>query len=526
MGDVAKIWWTNIEQTYAGKPSVDGAPVAEGKVEDLVQGALFLALYDYFEKSGSVYKLMFGPKAFIIVSDPVVARHILKENSFGYDKGVLAEILEPIMGKGLIPADYETWKMRRRAIVPGLHRAWLNRMVQLFNDCTNVLVDQLDETSHQKGKTVDMEAAFCSLGLDIIGLSVFNYDFGSVTKESPVIKAVYNTLREAEHRSTFYFPYWHIPGASWIVPRQRRFQADLKLINDCLDDLIKHAQRTRREEELEDLEKKDYTNITDPSLLRFLVDLRGEQVTNKQLRDDLMTMLVAGHETTAALLTWALFCLMTHPEAMAKAQEEIDRVLGQKDPTYELVFELEYVRLVLAEALRLYPEPPILIRRALEDDLLPEGGSNQRIRLLKGTDVFISVWNLHRSPELWNSPQEFRPERFNEPHSNPGVQGWAGYRPDLNGQLYPNEVASDFAFIPFGGGSRKCIGDQFAMLEATVALSMLLRDFSFELACSPEEVGIQTGATIHTANGLPTIVKRRNAVGKPVTDTIQETTIS
>eukprot|EP00963_Diacronema_lutheri_P001306 scaffold85_cov358-Pavlova_lutheri.AAC.13 len=520
--DVARIWWTNIEQTYGEKPSVDGAPVAEGKVEDLVQGALFLALYDYFQQSGSVYKLMFGPKAFMIVSDPVIAKYILRENSFAYDKGVLAEILEPIMGKGLIPADYETWKTRRRAIVPGLHQAWLNRMVQLFNDCSRVLVNKLEGVADQPGKTLDMESEFCSLGLDIIGLAVFNYDFGSVTKESPVIKAVYNTLREAEHRSTFYFPYWHIPGAKWVVPRQRRFQADLKLINDCLDELIRYAQETRKEEELEDLEKKDYTNITDPSLLRFLVDMRGEQVTNKQLRDDLMTMLVAGHETTAAVLTWALFCLMTHPEAMAKAQAEVDAVLGSDDPTYEKIHELKFVRLVLAEALRLYPEPPILIRRALEDDVLPEGGCGKRIRLLKGTDVFISIWNLHRSPDLWQNPEKFYPERFLEPHSNPGVKGWEGFRPELNGQLYPNEVSSDFAFLPFGGGSRKCIGDQFAMLEATVALSMLLRDFSLTLACEPEDVGVQTGATIHTANGMPVSVARR--VVNPSSDKLNAAT--
>lgn len=520
--DVARIWWTNIEQTYGEKPSVDGAPVAEGKVEDLVQGALFLALYDYFQQSGSVYKLMFGPKAFMIVSDPVIAKYILRENSFAYDKGVLAEILEPIMGKGLIPADYETWKTRRRAIVPGLHQAWLNRMVQLFNDCSRVLVNKLEGVADQPGKTLDMESEFCSLGLDIIGLAVFNYDFGSVTKESPVIKAVYNTLREAEHRSTFYFPYWHIPGAKWVVPRQRRFQADLKLINDCLDELIRYAQETRKEEELEDLEKKDYTNITDPSLLRFLVDMRGEQVTNKQLRDDLMTMLVAGHETTAAVLTWALFCLMTHPEAMAKAQAEVDAVLGSDDPTYEKIHELKFVRLVLAEALRLYPEPPILIRRALEDDVLPEGGCGKRIRLLKGTDVFISIWNLHRSPDLWQNPEKFYPERFLQPHSNPGVKGWEGFRPELNGQLYPNEVSSDFAFLPFGGGSRKCIGDQFAMLEATVALSMLLRDFSLTLACKPEDVGVQTGATIHTANGMPVSVARR--VVNPSSDKLNAAT--
>ena len=136
------------------------------------------------------------------------------------------------MGKGLIPADFETWKTRRRAIVPGFHSAWLNHMVGLFGDCTQVLAAKLEGLAASGGE-IDMEAAFCSLSLDIIGLSVFNYPFGSVTNESPVIKAVYNTLREAEHRSTFYFPYWNLPFASQLVPRQIQFQADLKVRTPC-----------------------------------------------------------------------------------------------------------------------------------------------------------------------------------------------------------------------------------------------------------------------------------------------------
>lgn len=115
-----------------------------------------------------------------------------------FDKGILAEILEPIMGKGLIPADLETWKLRRRAIVPAFHQAYLNAMVSMFVTCTKRTVQKLENSSNN-GSTVriNMEDEFLSLGLDIIGLGVFNYDFGSVTQESPVIKAVYRCLREA-----------------------------------------------------------------------------------------------------------------------------------------------------------------------------------------------------------------------------------------------------------------------------------------------------------------------------------------
>ena len=144
---------------------------------------------------GSVYKLLFGPKSFIVISDPIIAKHILRDNAKAYDKGLLAEILEPIMGKGLIPADPETWKVRRRAIVPGFHKAWYNEMIKTFANCNRPLFDKLSNAA-KDGTTINMETEFCSVSLDIIGKAVFNYEFGSVTKESPVIQAVYCALKE------------------------------------------------------------------------------------------------------------------------------------------------------------------------------------------------------------------------------------------------------------------------------------------------------------------------------------------
>ncbi|XP_021274117.1 cytochrome P450 97B2, chloroplastic [Herrania umbratica] len=242
---------SNLLTNFLSGGSLGSMPVAEGAVSDLFRQPLFFSLYDWFLEHGSVYKLAFGPKAFVVVSDPIVARHILRENAFSFDKGVLADILEPIMGKGLIPADLDTWKQRRRVIAPGFHALYLEAMVKVFTDCserTTLKFEKLLDGEHSRGGEaieLDLEAEFSSLALDIIGLGVFNYDFGSITKESPVIKAVYGTLFEAEHRSTFYIPYWKIPLARWVVPRQRKFQYDLKIINDCLDGLIRNAKESR-----------------------------------------------------------------------------------------------------------------------------------------------------------------------------------------------------------------------------------------------------------------------------------------
>ncbi|CAN8275109.1 unnamed protein product [Cochlearia groenlandica] len=511
---------SNLFTNLLSGGSLASMPIAEGAVSDLFGKPLFLSLYDWFLEHGGVYKLAFGPKAFVVISDPIVARHVLRENAFSYDKGVLAEILEPIMGKGLIPADLDTWKLRRRAITPAFHALYLEAMVKVFSDCTEKMIlksekllSEKEVSSGEKVIELDLEAEFSSLALDIIGLSVFNYDFGSVTKESPVIKAVYGTLFEAEHRSTFYFPYWKFPPARWIVPRQRKFQSDLKIINDCLDGLIQNAKETRQETDVEKLQQRDYSNLKDASLLRFLVDMRGVDIDDRQLRDDLMTMLIAGHETTAAVLTWAVFLLAQNPSKIKKAQAEIDAVIGQSAPTYESMKKLEYIRLIVVEVLRLYPQPPLLIRRTLKPDTLPGGykGEKEGHKVPKGTDIFISVYNLHRSPYYWDNPHSFEPERFLRTKESNGIEGWAGFDPSRSlGALYPNEIISDFAFLPFGGGPRKCIGDQFALMESTVALAMLLQKFDVELRGTPESVELVSGATIHAKNGMWCKLKRRS----------------
>ena len=461
------------------------------------------------------------------------------------------------MGKGLIPADLETWKPRRRAVVPAFHAAWLDSMARMFGDVALRSAAKLEAVAGGgggAGGVVDMEQEFLSFGLDVIGLGVFNYDFGSITAESPVIRAVYGVLKEAEHRSTFYIPYWNLPLADVLVPRQRAFRADLAVINACLDDLIDGARSTRTLADADALAARDYSKVSDPSLLRFLVDARGADLGDRQLRDDLMTMLIAGHETTAAVLTWTLLCLSQDGGARRRAVAEVDAAVGDRPPGVADIPALPWLRACLSESLRLYPQPPILIRRALDDDVLPAGlsGDPNGYPIGAGADIFISVWNLHRSPHLWKEPDAFRPDRFAETNANPAFGGaWAGYRPEAQGSsLYPNEVSSDFAFIPFGGGARKCFGDQvsgrargwagwrrrgwpsvattsarpppyrplpshrqFAMMEAVIMLAVLLRRFEFELVGGLEGVGMATGATIHTANGLRMRVTRREGVG-------------
>jgi len=167
------------------------------------------------------------------------------------------------------------------------------------------------------------------------------------------------------------------------------------------------------------------------------------------------------------------------------------------------------------------PSSPILLRRALKESALPkahggevseaqgdaQGMQNTGVRINPNANIFISVWNLHRNPRLWDRPDEFDPSRFTRPQPGHMHQGWEGYAPRedlLRGtkSLYPNEIDANWGYIPFGGGQRKCVGDQFAMMEAVIILSSVLSRFDLALAGAPEDVGMSTGATIHTKNGL------------------------
>lgn len=482
-------WLTELGRLWGGKSDI---PVADAKpedIQDLLGGALFKALYKWMVETGPVYLLPTGPiSSFLVVSDPEVTKFVLRstDNPKGniYNKGIVAEVSEFLFGDSVAISVGDDWRVRRKAVGPSLHRGYLEVMLtRVFGPSANQMTQKL-EAAAASGKPINMEAVFNQLTLDVIGKAVFNYDFQSLTTDSPIIQAVYTALKETETRATDVLPYWKITPLNYFIPRQQKAMAAVKLIRETTEELIAKCKKMVEEEEAEASFDEGYINDSDPSVLRFLIASR-EEVSSKQLRDDLLGMLVAGHETTASALTWTLYLLAQNPEKMEKAREEAVRVLGGLEvPTIEAFKELKYNMRCVNESMRLYPHPPVLLRRALVAHELPGG-----IKVPKGQDVMISVYNLHHSPAVWDDPEAFLPERF-----------------DLDGPI-PSEQTTNYKYVPFSGGPHKCVGDQFALMEAVVTLATALKEYEFDMVPGFDP-GMTTGATIHTANGLYMNVKK------------------
>ncbi|KAK6140117.1 hypothetical protein DH2020_026115 [Rehmannia glutinosa] len=438
---VSPDWLTSITKslTTLGPKDESNIPIASAKLEDvsdLLGGALFLPLFKWMNEYGPIYRLAAGPRDFVIVSDPAIAKHVLRNYGTKYAKGLVAEVSEFLFGSGFAIAEGSLWTVRRRAVVPSLHKKYLSIIVErVFCRCAEQLVEKL-KPDVLNGSAVNMEEKFSQLTLDVIGLSI-------------------NALCK-------------------VIPRQIKAEKAVSLIRQTVEELIAKC-REMVETEGERISEEEYVNDADPSILRFLLASR-EEVSSTQLRDDLLSMLVAGHETTGSVLTWTAYLLSKDPSSQRKAQEEVDRVLQGRLPTYEDIKNLKFLTRCINESMRLYPHPPVLLRRAQVADVLPGD-----YKVNPGQDIMISVYNIHHSAQVWERADDFVPERF-----------------DLDSPI-PNETNTDFRFIPFSGGPRKCVGDQFALLEAIVALAVFLQHLNFELI-PDQNIGMTTGATIHTTN--------------------------
>jgi cytochrome P450 len=257
---------------------------------------------------------------------------------------------------------------------------------------------------------------------------------------------------------------------TWIpLPRQVRFRRARRDLQRVVDQLV--ADRVSRTDDRDDV------------LSRLIVSTAEEadpRVGRERLRDELVTLLLAGHETTASTLSWTLYLIDEHPEVRERLHDEAVKVLGDRSPTYEDLHHLRYTAMVVEEVMRMYPPVWLLPRKALADDEV--GGYH----VPAGADVLISPYTLHRHPQFWDEPERFDPERFDPALSTD--------RPR-------------YAYIPFGAGPRFCVGNHLGMMEATFVIAMLARDLRLTRAPGYEVVA-EPMLSLRVRGGLPMTVRR------------------
>ncbi|WP_326563796.1 cytochrome P450 [Micromonospora peucetia] len=412
------------------------------------------------DRYGDAARLPVGHKKLYFFNHPDHAKHVLADNSANYEKGIGLVHARRALGDGLLTSEGELWRKQRKVIQPAFQNRRLAQYAGVIGEETALLVERL--SARIGGPPVDVLEELTTLTLGVLGRTLLDAELNGFHGVGGSFAAVQDqAMFELETLSAV--PHW-IP-----LPRQRRFRRARRHLQQVVDELVTGRGR--------DVDGRDDV------LSRLIVSTRLEndpRVARQRLRDELVTLLLAGHETTASTLGWSLHLLDRHPEIRQRVREEAVTVLGDRLPGYEDLHRLRYTGMVVEEAIRLYPPVWLLPRKALEDDEI--GGYH----VPAGADILISPYTLHRHPRFWDDPERFDPDRFDPSRSTE--------RPR-------------YAYIPFGAGPRFCVGNNLGMMEATLVLAMLLRDV--RLAGVPgRPVVPEPMLSLRVRGGLPMTVRK------------------
>ncbi|MER7194616.1 cytochrome P450 [Streptomyces flaveolus] len=434
----------------------------------------------YARRLGPIFRRRAFGKEFVFVWGARLAADLADESRFGKHVGLGVANLRPVAGDGLFTAyNHEpNWQLAHDVLAPGFSREAMAGYHLMMLDVAGRLTAHWDR-AEAAGRPVDVPGDMTKLTLETIARTGFGHDFGSFERPRlhPFVEAMVGTLTYAQRLNTVPGPLapWLLRGAS------RRNAADIAYLNRTVDDLV----RARRASDGGDGDLLD-------RMLETAHPDTGERLSAENVRRQVITFLVAGHETTSGALSFALHYLARHPEVAARARAEVDRVWGGTEaPGYEQVAKLRYVRRVLDESLRLWPTAPAFAREALRDTVL-DGTYPMR----RGAWALVLTGMLHRDPDVWGPDAErFDPDRFDAK----AVRARAPH-----------------TFKPFGTGARACIGRQFALHEATLVLGLLLR--RYELRPEPDyRLRVAERLTL-MPEGLRLRLDRRTAVPEPVAE--------
>ena len=399
-------------------------------------------LLEMHERYGDVVSVptLVGP--FTLIFHPDGVRHVLQENHRNYNKDVPDyHVLSLVLGKGLLTNDGGSWLKQRRLIQPAFHRERVAALGTLMTE-TALRWAQCWETGSfiETNQPLALTQEMSSLTLSIVAKALFGTDLSAETE------GVGRALTTINHllAKAFYLP--------WVLSLPTRERRRLHVARSALYTVVEEIIRERRRR-----------HETHGDLLEMLLEARdeetGEGMTDQQVRDEVLTLLLAGHETTANALSWTFYLLAQHPHVEARLLEEYQQVLNGRPAMIEDLPQLPSTRMVLEEAMRLYPPAWGLGRRALGNDEIGD------YFIPKGAYVLVFPYVTHRHPAFWERPNEFDPERF-------------------SAQLAASRHR--FAYFPFGGGPRLCLGNQFALYEAQLILATILS--RYQLRLPPETV--------------------------------------
>lgn len=354
-----------------------------------------------------------------LVNHPDYLKHIFISNHEAYQKGVGFERVKLLLGNGIITSDGSFWRRQRRMIQPAFGKDVIAKLTDEIKQQNLQLFEKWHALAKQDA-IINITEATNELALNIILCSLFTSDMDKV-------------LRDVGHN-----PFAILTDSS---VRDLKLAVKFRALTKLIGELI-HQRR-----ENPDPERVDFLNI----FIHARDKETGEPMTDKEMIDEIMTLIVAGSETSATTMNWVWYSLSQHPEVEAKLHHEVDNASYDQIPGFDNVDELPYTRQVVEEVLRLYPPVWLYTRKAIKADKLGD------FDVPPGTDIFISPYYLHRRADLWPQPEKFDPERFT---------------PEAVKQRHRN------AYIPFSAGPRRCIGDFFAILEAQVHFGLMCRHFT------------------------------------------------
>ncbi|MDB4895599.1 MAG: cytochrome [Firmicutes bacterium] len=380
---------------------------------------------------GPIARLQLGPADFFLLSDPDAIEDVLVTQNKRFHKTRALTENRRVLGNGLLTSDGEFWLRQRRLAQPAFHRG---RIAGFGETMVAYALRHMDPW--QNGETRDLSREMMRLTLAIAAKTLFSADVE--TDADRVGDALNITLAHFQQRTSAMI---RIPE-SWPTPANRRFERAARQLDEIIYRVIE--QRRSSDEDAGDL----------LSMLMQAEDEDGSHMSPQQLRDEAMTIFLAGHETTANVMAWTWYLLSRYPAAEALLHAELDSVLSGRAPTVGDLPQLRYVDAVITESMRLFPPAWIVGRTAIAEFTLGE------YSFPVGTTVLMSQWVMHRHPRYFAEPLAFRPERW--------LDGLAKQIPA-------------YAYFPFGGGPRVCIGKGFAQMEAALLLAAIGQRFTFRL---------------------------------------------